>query len=77
MIRQANSVITVIPLAVAACHIASAQQPPTVTLTVDLGNTMEYQEDIYDPVKFARSPNITPSLGFGTGIANFGVATLL
>jgi hypothetical protein len=38
---------------------------------------MEYQDDIYDPMKFARSPNVTPSLGFGTGIANFGVATLL
>jgi Flp pilus assembly pilin Flp len=77
MIRRANVVITVIPLGVAACRLASAQQPPTVTLIVDLGNTMEYQDDIYDPVKFARSLNVTPSLGFGTGIANFGVATLL
>jgi hypothetical protein len=77
MIRRANVVITVIPLAVTACHLAAAQQPPTVTLTVDLGDTIEYQEDIYDPVKFARSPNVTPSLGFGAGIANFGVATLL
>jgi uncharacterized protein (TIGR03437 family) len=77
MIRRANFVTTVIPLAVAACHLASAQQPRTVTLTVDLGNTVEYQEDIYDPVKFARSPNVTPSLRFGTGIANFGVAILL
>jgi hypothetical protein len=34
---------------------------------------VEYQEDIYDPVKFTRNPNITPSAGF----ANFGVVTLL
>jgi hypothetical protein len=77
MIRKANVVITVIPLAVAACSLASAQQPPTATLTIDIGNAVEYQEDIYDPVKFARSPNVTPSLGIGTGVANFAVATLL
>src|SRR5262249_29949872 len=77
MIRRGNVIITVIPLAVAACYLASAQQPLTTTLTIDLGNVMEYQEDIYDPVKFARIPNVTPSLGFGAGIANFGVATLL
>ena len=77
MIRRANVVITVIPLAVAACSLASAQQPPTTTLTVDLGNVMEYQDDIYDPVKFARNANITPSLGIGTGILNFAVVTLI
>ncbi|HCC58766.1 MAG TPA: hypothetical protein DEQ47_16215 [Solibacterales bacterium] len=77
MIHRANVVITVIPLAVAACHLALAQQPPTTTLTVDLTNQVEYQGDIYDPVKFARNPNVTPSLGIGTGILNFGVATIL
>jgi hypothetical protein len=77
MIRKAaNVVMVVIPL-VAACGLASAQQPPTTTLTIDLGNMVEYQEDIYDPVKFARSPNVTPSLGIGVGVANFAVATLL
>lgn len=60
-------------IAIAACRLASAQQPPSTTLTVDLGNVIEYQEDIYDPVKFARNGDITPSLGF----ANFGVATLI
>jgi hypothetical protein len=77
MIRTANVVIMVILLAAAASHLASAQQPTTTSLTIDLGNMVEYQEDIYDPVKFARSPNLTPSLGIGTGVANFAVATLL
>lgn len=79
MIRRANVVITMIPLAVVACHLASAQQPPSTTLTIDLGNTVEYQDDIYDPVKFARSPNVTPSLGIGSSgaIANFVVVTLM
>ena len=76
MIRKAaNIVMVAIPL-VAACNLASAQQPPA-TLTIDLGNMVEYQEDIYDPVTFARSPNVTPSLGIGAGVANFAVATLL
>ena len=77
MIRRANVVITVIALAVAACNHASAQLPPTATLTIDLTNQVQYQEDIYDPVKFARNANITPSLGIGTGILNFAVATVL
>jgi len=64
MIRRAN-VGSVIPVFMAACHLASAQQPPTVTLTVDLGNGVEYQGDIYDPTKFARNPNATPSAGIG------------
>jgi hypothetical protein len=77
MIRKAaNVVMAVIPL-VATCSLASAQQPLAATLTIDLGNMVEYQEDIYDPVKFARSPNVTPSLGIGVGVANFAVATLL
>ena len=77
MIRRAKIVTTTIPVAVAACHFASAQQPPTATLTVDLANQVEYQEDVYDPVKFARNANITPSLGIGTRVLNFGVATIL
>jgi hypothetical protein len=67
MIRTANVVMIVVPLAVAACNLASAQQPLTTTLTIDLGNVIEYQDDIYDPVKFARSPNVTPSLGLAPG----------
>jgi len=67
--------MVVIPL-VAACNVASAQQPSATTRTIDLGNMVEYQEDIYDPVKFARSPNVTPSLEIGLGVANFAVATL-
>jgi hypothetical protein len=77
MIRKANLAI-VIPVFIAACHLASAQQPPSTTLTIDVGNVVEYQEDIYDPVKFARSPGITPSLGSGSaGIANFLLVTIL
>jgi hypothetical protein len=78
MIRRANVGI-VIFVVIAASHLALAQLPPITTLTVDLGDTLQYQEDIYDPVKFARSPNVTPSLGIGVNgaIANFAVATLL
>jgi hypothetical protein len=78
MIRTANVIMTVVPLAVAACNLASAQQPPTVTVTVDLANVVEYQDDIYDPVKFAKNPNVTPSLGIGAaGVANFAVVTII
>jgi hypothetical protein len=77
MIRTANVIMTVVPLAVAACNLASAQQPPTTTLTIDLGNAVEYQGDIYDPLKFAKNPNITPSAVSGGAIANFIVATLI
>jgi len=76
MMRKAN-IFTSIPVAITAWHLALAQQPPVTTLTVDLTNQVEYQEDVYDPVKFARNANITPSLGNGTGILNFGVATIL
>src|SRR6516162_10069592 len=77
MIRSASGILNMIPLACMAFGVATAQQPPTTTLTIDIGNAVEYQEDIYDPVKFARNPNVTPSLGIGTGVANFAVATLL
>jgi len=77
MIRRANIGTTVVLVAAAAFHPALAQQPPTATLTIDITNQIQYQEDIYDPVKFARSANITPSLGIGTGILNFAVATVL
>src|SRR5579859_6507121 len=77
MIRGTNIVTTVIPVAFMAGHLALAQQPLSTTLTVDLTDQVEYQEDISDPVKFARNANITPSVGIGTGIPNFGVATIL
>ena len=77
MIVRTKIVIAATLLAVAACRLARAQQPTSTTLAIDVGNAVEYQEDVYDPVKFARSPNVTPSLGIGTGIANFAVATLL
>ena len=79
MVRRADVVIKLIPLAVAACHLASAQQPTTTTLTIDLENVVQYQEDGYDPSKFARNPNVTPSAGIGSGgaIANFVVVTLI
>ena len=78
MIRRARLLITLIAVAVAVYNRALAQ-PPTATLTIDLGNVVEYQDDIYDPVKFARSSTITPSLGIGSGgaIANFVVVTLI
>ena len=61
-------------VAVGVCHLALAQQPPTVTLAVDLGNTVQYQGDIYDPAKFARNPNITPP---SVALVNFGVDTYI
>ncbi len=77
MIRRTNIITTVIPVTVAACHLVMAQQPPAATLTIDIANQLQYQEDISDPVKFARNASITPSLGIGTGILNFAVATVL
>lgn len=77
MIHLANIETTVVLVALAACHLVLAQQPPTTNLTIDFANQLQYQDDIYDPVKFARNPNITPSLGIGTGILNFGVATVI
>ena len=79
MIRRADVVIKLIPLAALACNLALAQQPSTTTLTIDVGNVVEYQEDVYDPVKFARNPNTTPSAGIGSNgaIANFVVVTIV
>ena len=79
MIRKAANVVLVFIPVVAACNLAWAQQPPATSLTIDLGNMVEYQGDIYDPVQFARNPNTTPSAGLGAGgaVANFAVATLI
>lgn len=79
MIRRANIGTTVALVAVGVCHLALAQQPPATTLTIDVGNVVDYQEDIYDPVKFARNPSITPSLGIGSSgaIANFVGVTII
>ena len=77
MIRVANLATTMILVVVAVSHLALGQQPPTATLTIDITNQLQYQDDIYDPVKFARNPSITPSIGIGTGILNFAVATVL
>ncbi len=79
MIQRANIVVKLIPFAIAACHLAPAQQPSTTTLIIDLGNTVEYQGDIYDVGKFARNPNPTPSAGLSSSgaVANFAVATLI
>jgi hypothetical protein len=79
MIRRADVVMKLIPLAALACNLASAQQPSTTTLIIDLGNAVEYQGDIYDVGKFARNPNTTPSAGLTSSgaVANFAVATLI
>jgi hypothetical protein len=79
MIRRSEMAAAVILIITTACTCASAQAPATTTLTIDLGNAIEYQGDLYDPSQFARKPNVTPSLGLGTSgtVANFGVATLL
>ncbi len=79
MIRRGDVLMKLIPLAALACNLASAQQPSTTTLTIDVGNVVLYQEDIYDPVKFARNPNTTPSAGIGSNgaIANFAVVTII
>jgi hypothetical protein len=43
------------------------------------GFAFAVSENIYDPVKFARSPSLTPSLGIGGAgaIANFAVVTIV
>jgi hypothetical protein len=65
--------VRVIILALTAFHFASAQLPPTTTLTIELANSVEYQGDIYDPSQFAKNPNVTSSLG----ITNFGTSTVI
>src|SRR6266568_1269806 len=42
MIRRANVVITVIPLAVAACNLASAQQP-SAEAQAEIGSTLHVE----------------------------------
>lgn len=74
MVHRANTVVALISVAIAACHLSSAQHPPTVTLTIDLGDVVVYQGDIYDPAKFARNPNITPP---SVELVNFGVDTYI
>lgn len=62
------------------CTLARGQAPPTMTLTINLQNVVEYQADISDPTKFAKNANITPSLGIGpppAAIPNFAVATVI
>ena len=77
MIPTTNIVATVVLISGATCHLALAQLPPTATLTIDITNQVQYQEDISDPLKFARNANPTPSLGIGTGVWNFAPATVL
>lgn len=77
MFHRTNVGTTVVLVAVAAGRLAPAQPPAMTTLTIDISNQLQYQDDIYDPVKFARNANATPSLGIGTGILNFAVATVL
>ncbi len=72
MIRQAATVATIIWIAL-NCNLAIGQTPPPTILTVDLSSYVEYQADTYDPSKYGKNPDITPS----TGVGLFGVATQL
>jgi len=54
-------------------HGALAQSTSWVTLTVNVQDAVEYQDDIGTPPKFASNANVTPS----TLPKNFGVATAI
>ena len=68
-----NTIITkVVLLAAVASNLVRAQAPPTI-LTIDLASYVEYQADTYDPSKYGKNPDKTPSAGSGV----FGVVTIL
>ena len=73
MTRKGNAIETVALFFAAYCNLAQGQSPSQTTLTVDLQNVVEYQDDNADPAKFATNPNVTPSVTF----KNFGVVTLI
>ena len=57
---------------------ASGQTAPSSTLIIDVGNVVEYQDDVlFDPLKFAANPNITPSAGARTFATNVVLGDIL
>jgi len=70
---KANAVLIKILSAALLSSPMFGQAPASTTLTVDLQNLVEYQEDISDPSKFATNPAVTPAVTY----KNFGVATLI
>jgi hypothetical protein len=72
MIRQTATIAATIWAAL-SCNPATGQTPPPAILTIDLAGYVEYQADVYDPSKYGKNPDLTPSAGIGL----FGVATQL
>jgi hypothetical protein len=73
MNRKAETIAMTILSAAVYCNPAFGQAPPPTILVIDLENYVEYQADMYDPLKYGKNPNVTPSAGTGS----FGVATIL
>lgn len=74
MIRIASRTATTVLSIAVAYNLARGQAPPPTILTIDVANYVEYQGDIYDPLTFAKNPNITPPAQMP---ANFPVVTIL
>ena len=73
MEQKANLIVIEILSAALICSPMFAQAPASTTLTVDLQNLVEYQQDISDTSQFATNPAVTPAVTF----KNFGVVTLI
>src|SRR5215469_18955641 len=70
MIRKTKPIAVAALLVAVHCTVALGQQAPPSILTIDVGNVVEYQGDIYDPSKFGTNPGITPSAGVGVFSVN-------
>lgn len=80
MTRKAETIAFTALLVSLHCNLAKAQTTTATTLTIELANGVEYQADLSDPTKFAKNPNITPSLGIGpppNAIPNFAAVTVI
>lgn len=71
MIRKAKAIGTLVLSLTASYNLAQGQSPSAATITIDLENAVSYQADFYDPSKYGKNPNVTPSAGPGS----FGVTT--
>ena len=73
MIRRVSFCGLVVAFLLAYNHRAMAQSASWVTLTVNVQDAVEYQDDIGAPPKFASNANVTPS----TAPKNFYVVTII
>lgn len=74
MIRELQKVAIAILFVGLSGNPVSGQTAPSSILIIDVGNVVEYQDDVvFDPSRFASSPNITPA----GGVHSFAPNTVL